>query len=127
MAQGVVYQDASGKIISANPAAERILGLTFDQMRGVTSLDPRWRTIREDGSPLPGEEHPSMLALRTGKPVFGFVMGVYSPTFADRRWILVNAGPQCRAGETTPYQVYATFEDITDRYKLFTKNGETAA
>jgi PAS domain S-box-containing protein len=28
MAQGVVYQDADGRIISANPAAERILGLT---------------------------------------------------------------------------------------------------
>jgi len=124
MAQGVVYQDEGGKIISANPAAERILGLTFDQMRGVTSLDPRWRAIREDGLPLPGEEHPSMVALRTGKPVFGFVMGIYSPAFADRRWILVNATPQCRGGEARPYQVYATFEDITDRYKLFAKNGE---
>jgi PAS domain S-box-containing protein len=34
MAQGVVYQDGEGRIISANPAAERILGLTTDQMRG---------------------------------------------------------------------------------------------
>ena len=35
--QGIVVQDASGKIIAANPSAERILGLTFDQMRGITS------------------------------------------------------------------------------------------
>ena len=28
MVQGVVYQDAEGRIISANPAAEEILGLT---------------------------------------------------------------------------------------------------
>ncbi len=40
MAQGVVYQDRDGKIISANPAAERILGLTSEQMSGIDSMDP---------------------------------------------------------------------------------------
>ncbi|MHC4663720.1 MAG: PAS domain S-box protein [Planctomycetota bacterium] len=49
MAQGVVYQDSGGKIISANPAAERILGLSFDQMQGRESVDPRWKSIHEDG------------------------------------------------------------------------------
>ena len=66
MAQGVVYQSRDGRILSTNPAGLRILGLTFDQMRGRTSLDPRWRTVREDGSDFPGEMHPSMEALRTG-------------------------------------------------------------
>ena len=51
LAQGVVYQNAQGEIIAANPAAERILGLTLDQMQGRTSGDPRWRAVREDGSP----------------------------------------------------------------------------
>jgi PAS domain S-box-containing protein len=50
MNQGVTYQAADGTIISANPAAERILGLAFDQMRGKTSMDPRWRMIQEDGT-----------------------------------------------------------------------------
>lgn len=120
MAQGVVYQDRDGRIVSANPAAERILGLGLDQMRGITSMDPRWQAIREDGSDLPGEEHPSMVSLRTGKPIFGFVMGVHSPNLQGRRWILVNACPQFQGGEELPYQVYTTFEDITSRYTLFT-------
>ncbi|MDZ4154903.1 PAS domain-containing protein, partial [Methylicorpusculum sp.] len=34
---GIVYQNLRGQIISANPAAEKILGLSLDQMRGVTS------------------------------------------------------------------------------------------
>ncbi|MFN2343710.1 MAG: response regulator, partial [Desulfonatronovibrio sp.] len=38
MAQGVVYHASDGIIISANPAAERILGLKFDQMRGRSSM-----------------------------------------------------------------------------------------
>ena len=54
MAQGVVYQAADGRIISANPAAERILGITLDQMMNMTSLDPGWKTVKEDGSKLSG-------------------------------------------------------------------------
>ncbi len=67
MAQGVVYQAADGRIISANPAAERILGLSLKQMQGRSSMDPRWRAMREDGSDFPGDRHPAMEALRTGK------------------------------------------------------------
>ncbi|MCX5653772.1 MAG: PAS domain S-box protein, partial [Planctomycetota bacterium] len=69
MAQGVVYQSADGKIISANPAAERILGLTLDEMQGLTSIDPRWRATHEDGSDFPGQTHPAMVALQTGREV----------------------------------------------------------
>ncbi len=115
MTQGIVYQNAEGSITSANPAAERILGLTLDQMQGRTSMDPRWRTIREDGSELPGEEHPTMLALKTGTRLENVVIGVYVPTEATHRWITINAIPQFRPGEEKPYQVYAIFEDITER------------
>lgn len=125
MVQGVVYQKSDGGIISANPAAERILGMTFDQMRGVTSFDPCWRSVKEDGSTLSGEDHPAMVALRTGEPVFGFVMGVHASTNAATRWILVNACPQFREEEDKPYQVYTTFEDITERYGLFSDPVET--
>ena len=119
MAQGVVIQDRDGKILSANPAAEKILGLTSEQMSGIDSMDPRWQATYEDGSILPGEKHPAMVALSTGQPVFGFIMGVYSPAFSATRWILVNSSPQFHQNEEQPYQVYSTFEDITDRYCLF--------
>ncbi len=114
MAQGVVYQNPDGHIVSINPAAEHILGLTRDQLLGLTSMDPRWRTIREDGSELPGSEHPAMIALRTGKPVGPCVMGVARPDEPHHRWLRVNARPLFRPGEDRPYQVYATLEDITE-------------
>ncbi len=113
MALGIVYQAADGAIISANPAAERILGLTFDQMQGKTSMDPGWRAVREDGSALLGSEHPAMVALRTGKPFGPFLMGVYQPKIDDTVWLSINAIPLFRPGEPSPYQVYATFQDIT--------------
>jgi len=114
MAQGVVYQDADGRIISANPTAERILGLSLDQMRGRTSIDPRWRAIHEDGSDYPGETHPSMIGLRTGREVQG-IMAVFNPQKESHTWISISAVPQFRPGESQPYQVYTTFADITER------------
>lgn len=117
MKQGVVYQNAEGKIISANPAAERILGLTFGQMQGRTSMDPRWKAIRRDGSGFPGEEHPIPSALRTGEEVRGVVHGVYHPEKETIVWLLVNAVPLFRPGESKPYQAYGTIEDITDRVR----------
>lgn len=117
MALGVVYQTADGRILSANPAAEKILGLTLEQMMDKTSLDPEWKSIREDGSELSGENHPSMIALRTGKPVGPVVMGVYQPILNERVWISVNAIPIFEEGDTAPSMVYTTFQDITAERK----------
>lgn len=113
MADGVVYQNADGYITRANPAAEHLLGLTLDQMQGRTSSDPRWHAIQADGSPFPAESHPAMVALKTGKNVENVEMGIFHPEKNKHVWILVNARPEFRQGETTPWQVYTTFTDIT--------------
>lgn len=115
MAQGVVYLSSDGSVISANPAAQEILGLSLDQLQGRTSADPRWKAIREDGSEFPANERPSMLALQTGKPVHNVNMGVLHPGENAHRWILINAVPEFLPGQTTPYQVSTTFTDVTDR------------
>jgi len=125
MAQGVVFQSLSGEITSANPTAERLLGLSHDQLLGRTSVDPCWHAVYSDGSPFPGEEHPSMVALRTGKAVHNVIMGVFNPRDDDYRWILVNAIPQFSPGESKPYQVYTTFSDVTELKKTQKALGES--
>jgi|GEM_PF-2985451 len=115
MTRGVVYHDADGHIIAANPAAQRILGLSLAQLQGRTSMDPRWRAIHEDGSDFPGETHPGMISLQTGRSVFDTVMGVFNPAINDYVWININAVPIFKPGQDKPFQVYATFEDITAR------------
>jgi two-component system cell cycle sensor histidine kinase/response regulator CckA len=115
MAQGVVYHASDGKIINANPAAQRILGLALDQIQGRNSLDSSWNAIHEDGSPYQEETYPAMVALQTGKPVFHSVMGVIKPHDDKYLWIDMDAIPQFRPGEDKPYQVYAAFVDITER------------
>ena len=115
LSEGIVVQDKDGAITSCNPAAERILGLSVDQMMGVRSTDPRWRAVHEDGSPFPGEEHPAMVALRTGLPVEGVIMGVHKPD-GSVSWISINAMP-FRAGSDGGGEdaVVTTFTDITAR------------
>lgn len=115
MVEGVLYQGRDSRIVDANPAALRILGLTLEQITDRTCMHPFWRAIREDGTSYPGEEHPSMIALRTGSAVLNMVMGVYNSEQDEYRWIKINAVPQFRTGESAPYQVYATFQDITEQ------------
>ncbi len=115
MLQGVVYQDADGKIISMNPAAERILGKNPAEFLSSSSVGQEHFTIREDGSPFPGLEHPAMVALQTGQEVHDVVMGVFNPREDCYRWINIDAMPIFKPGEDKPYQVYTHFEDITGR------------
>lgn len=115
MLQGVVYQDANGKIISMNPAAERILGVTASELLGTTSMERGNSVFREDGSVFSKSEHPASVTRLTGEEVHNVVMGIYNPRAQSQRWINVSAVPVFRAGEAKPYQVYTLFDDITER------------
>ncbi|WP_017298385.1 PAS domain S-box protein [Nodosilinea nodulosa] len=113
-AEGIVLQDSSGSIYTCNASAAEILGLTVDQIMGRTSLDPRWSAIHEDGTPFPGEQHPGMVTLRTGKPQSNVVMGVNKPD-CTLTWISINTRPLFHPKQDTPFAVVASFFDITDR------------
>jgi PAS domain S-box-containing protein len=111
---GTVVHGKDGAIISWNPAAERILGLSGEQLSGRLSRDPRWKAIHEDGSDFPGESHPAMVSLRTGGACRDAVMGIEKPD-GERIWISVNSQPLFRPGESVPSGAVASFTDITAR------------
>ncbi len=113
MAEGVVVQESNGMITACNRSAERILGLNEEQIMGRTSVDPRWHAIHEDGSPFPGDSHPSMMALRTGKSQSNVCMGVQRPD-GSTTWILINAEPMFYPDTNIPRAVVTTFTDITE-------------
>lgn len=117
MLRGIVYQAADGTVTSMNPAAEHILGKSLADFQGQTSVSVQHHTLTENGDPFPGLEHPSMVALRTGQPERNVLMQVYNPREQQYRLIVINAMPLFRNGETTPYQVYTIFDDITERRK----------
>ena len=110
-----IFQDGAGRITEANPAAERLLGLSLAQLRALDPPDIPWKAVREVGSGAAVDPDPAMLALQTGQEVRGVVVGVRLPRRAGVTTLLVNAVPQLREGEAAPYQVYTTFDDITDQ------------
>ncbi|MCM2284149.1 MAG: PAS domain S-box protein [Desulfobacula sp.] len=118
MAQGVFYQRADGVLFDYNNAALEMFGLTSDQFIGKTSYDQQWKVINTNGTELPGDKHPSMVALQTGKPVHDHIVGVYNPRRKDYNWLLVNAIPQFGIPGEKPDQVFVTLQDITDRRQL---------
>jgi PAS domain S-box-containing protein len=112
MAEGLIYQDASFIIRSYNSSAQHMLGMPIDKVVGKSSFHIGWNIVKEDGSPLPVEEHPSTITLRTGKPISERIMGVKTGT--GLKWITVNTRPLFRPGEGLPYAVVISFSEITE-------------
>ncbi|AUX41619.1 two-component hybrid sensor and regulator [Sorangium cellulosum] len=111
--EGITLQDAAGVIRTANASAERILGMSLDELVGSTTYGPFLRMLREDGSPFPHEMLPANLALRTGEPQSGVTLGV------ERRdgtifWLSVNARP-LHTADGAIAGVVTSFFDVTAR------------
>lgn len=122
MIQGVVYQNSSGVIIDANQAACKIFGLSTDQLIGRTTFDDRWKMIDQKGDTLPGEKHPAIVALRSGKEVANFIMGVFNIEINRFVWLTVTAIPKVvLTSEGEDLQVFTIFMDISE---LITANDE---
>jgi len=112
--EGVVVQAQGGAIIECNPAAESLFGLPREQLLGRSSLDPRWRYVREDGSPYAAAEHPAMITLQTGEPVVDSLAGIYKPN-GELTWVAISSRPLRRAPRERPYAVVTTLRDVTQQ------------
>jgi PAS domain S-box-containing protein len=112
MAEGLVIHDRQGRLIEANPAAERLLCLTRAQLLGWDARSPHWQILHEDGAPLSPEDLPVLRALRTGVSERGQIVGI---RMADSqvRWISVNAQPLYNGRDAGPSGVVGTFVDVT--------------
>ncbi|MBL6987912.1 MAG: EAL domain-containing protein [Methylobacter sp.] len=111
--QSVIYLDATGMVMSANHAAEQLLGLPLDMIIGRKFIDSCFKIIKEDGSAFPKEQQPWLLALSTGKPVENVVMGLFNAERQNYIWVSVHSVPEFRMGEIQPHQILMTLTDIT--------------
>jgi PAS domain S-box-containing protein len=114
MAQGVVYFDADGVAKSANPAAERILGVPLDRIQGLPCMRLFEKIKNENGGEISEKELPVTVVLNTSKPVGSRIMGVYNRMDESYRWVRVTAVPLGGSNGGLHGQVYMTMEDITE-------------
>ena len=110
MNEALIIQDENGKIIFHNPATLAILGASEDQVLGQIAHHAGWHRFHENGMPYTEDENPSLIALRTGKPVLGAIMGLKLPG-KETRWLRINANPSNLIGKKS---VVVTFSDITE-------------
>ena len=117
IAVGVIIQGSQFEILQSNVTACEMLGLTSNQLNGMTSFDEHWKVIHPDGSDFPPEEHPGPKAIQLLKPVKDVVMGVYRPIYGDNVWILIDAVPVFDDLGTFLYAV-VSFNNITELKKI---------
>jgi PAS domain S-box-containing protein len=122
---GILVQAASGAITYANGTAQRVLAYPAEEIQSKTSGDPVWQMILEDGTPVRGEDHPSMITLRTGKPLRDQVRGLFAHAPEYTRWLLINTEPIFHGDEPRPREVIVTFTDITERQQAEQKLRES--
>ena len=113
--EGLLLVGRDGQILMNNPAAHHILGLGEDDSYGRIAGTPRYRVVREDGTPFPEPELPERAVLRTGIPVTGVIQGIARPD-GETRWYSVNARAAEHAGDTVE-TVVVSFTDVTEQRK----------
>ena len=114
---GMTIQAQDSQILYANRCAQDILGLSWEQLAGRDSLDPRWRAVHPSGAAFPGDTHPAVQALHTGESQRGVPMGVFHPPSETWRWLSVTSMPRRVPGAAQPHQVTTVFEDVTELHR----------
>jgi PAS domain-containing protein len=106
---GLVIHDSTLRVVHLNQKALDILGVTVEQLKGKTPMDPQWKMVREDGSPFPHEDNPAVLVMQTGEKVTS-VMGIECG-MEPLRWIRIQARPFEIENQR---HAIVTFTDITE-------------
>ncbi len=113
-AEGVLLIGKDGIITAANGAAERILDYHSGDLTGMPlpDISRGWEMLHEDGSILPLEEHPAIVALHTGRNCDQTVVGLRRAS-GRITWLSISSRPLFSTEDRTPYAAVTSFSDIT--------------
>ena len=89
---GISITDETGKIIEANPASERILGVSIEEHTQRKFDNQHWKIIRPDGTSMPADEYASVRALKEKRIIENVELGLVKPGH-EITWINVTAAP----------------------------------
>lgn len=106
---GISITDETGKIIEANLASEKILGISIEEQIQRTYDAAQWQIVRPDGTLMPVDEYASVRALKENQVIENVEMGIVKPG-QEMTWISVSAVPI----PLENYGVAIAYIDITE-------------
>ncbi|OHD19870.1 MAG: hypothetical protein A2Y38_26705 [Spirochaetes bacterium GWB1_59_5] len=114
---GIIVHAPDTSIIMSNQRASELLGLSEQQLKGMEAIDPAWKFLAEDSSPLPQSEYPVNRILAFKKPIKDCLVGICRPVTCDIVWVMVNGFPVMDdKGQIS--EILTSFNDITQRKKI---------
>ena len=114
METGIVVHAPDTSILLNNIRATEILGLSYEQLKGKKAIDPSWKFVKSDKTPLPFKEYPVNLILNSKKTVKDLVLGIFQTDKTDITWVTVNGFPVLNnTGEII--EIVISFINITEK------------
>lgn len=120
----MLLQGEQGTIISANSKACEITGFTHEQIIGRNLAELGGMAFKEDGSPMPVEEYPGIITLRTGEVTQNAVVG-FTNAKGRLTWLSVSTCLLEEFHASVPGLVAVTFNDITSRKEAESRLSES--
>jgi PAS domain S-box-containing protein len=112
--EGVMMFDGEARLKGVNVAAERLLGATFEQMRGNAVGD--WQPVDVHGNVMQEHEIPIAVVLASGKPVRHALLGMRHA--GGVTWLDVNCEPLRGAGSDQVTGGLLSMTDVTEARRV---------
>jgi len=109
--EGILVYDKDLRIVDANAAAERMIGLPLRRMVGQPGFTSLLPCVREDGTPLRPEDRPTRRTLAGGQALTDIVIGIRRNE-VETTWLSVNTGFLTNT-DGSFYGIVSTVSDIT--------------
>jgi PAS domain S-box-containing protein len=109
--EGILVYDKDLRVVDSNAAAERIIGLTREEMIGKPGFTSLLPCVNADGTPMGPADRPTRRTLDTGQPLAGMLIGIRRNE-VETTWLSVNTG-FLRNPDGSSSGIVSTVSDIT--------------
>ena len=111
---GVVVHAKDTSVILSNAKAQELLGLSEQQMKGKTVIDPYWQFVTDNNERMDIELYPVNQILKKKKPLKNLLLGIKKSQSEGINWVMVNGFPVLDDNNEIQ-EIIISFIDLTAR------------